>query len=142
MALVGKLKTYEYSISETETETYKITHPANLPPDHINFDKAGTTEEITVPLTIEKEGYIDSVYVIVHSINTWKQTQGDSDINLMNITYRVYNSKEDRSKDLDSFIIEDAIIGASLDFESPKKETEQAYELVGNLKGFDELIKI
>jgi hypothetical protein len=73
MALVGDLIKYDVIQSETETETISITYPDNLPLNDPNYDLRGETVDVEVPKNIETEQIYNNVYVVVHSINSWKQ---------------------------------------------------------------------
>ena len=136
MALIGKWTKIE--LSETnETVQEVITYPI-LEEDHELFEKSGTTEVIEVPKMETIETVYDSVYVVIHSINSWKSYNGVETMTLFNICYRVYNNQQDRLNDYDSFIYEDHLVGKDLKYDS--KEIEQAYKLVNNVQGFEELI--
>lgn len=140
MALVGKWTKIEQVQSETETEIIKIDYPAELPEVHPYFDKAGTTEEIEVPKIDITETVFDDVYVVVHCINSWKHIINDKTDTLFNICYRIYNSKEDRLNDYNSFVYEEHIVSTKVDYTLDKSEIEQAYKLVNLEQGLEELI--
>lgn len=140
MALVGKWTKIERIQSETETEIATINYPAELPEGHPDFDKAGTTEEIEVPKIDVIETIFENVYVVVHSINSWKQIIEDKTDTLFNICYRVYESKENRLNDYNSFIYEEHIVSTKVDYALEESEIQQAYKLVNVEQGFEELI--
>ena len=140
MALVGKWTQYESKESETETQIVKISYPAELPEDHPEFEKAGTEEEIEVPKMDVIETIYDSVYAVVHSVNSWKQNINGETDTLFNICYRVYQSEQDRLSDYNSFIYEDHLHCQKIDYNLDKSEIQQAYNLVNIVSGFEELI--
>ena len=140
MALVGKWTKIEYIQSETETDTIKIEHPLDLPEYDSSFSKAGTTEEIEVPKQIKTEKVYENAYVIVHSINSWKETIDNTTKSLFNITYRVYENKENRLNNYDSFILQDALVGQEIDYNLYQNEIQQAYKIINNTQGFEQLI--
>lgn len=140
MALVGKWTKIEYIQSETETEIVKIDYPAELPEAHLDFDKAGTTEEIEVPKIDIIETVFKGVYVVVHSINSWKHIVEGKTKNLFNITFRVYESKEIRENDYNNYLQEPFIISQSVDYTLDKNEIQQAYDLIKIKQGYEELI--
>jgi len=140
MALVGKWTKYESKESETETEIVKISYPSELPEGHPDFEKAGTEEEIEVPKIDVIETIYDSVYAVVHSVNSWKDNTNNETDTLFNICYRVYESEQDRLSDYNSFIYEEHLIGQKVDYTLDKSEIQQAYDLVNIVRGFEELI--
>ena len=140
MALVGKWIKIEQVQSETETKKVTIDYPAELPEGHSDFDKAGTTEEIEVPKVDIVETVFEDVYVVVHSINSWKHIFDGSTETLFNICYRIYNSKENRLSDYNSFIHENHILSVKVDYTLEESEIQQAYKLVNSQQGFEELI--
>jgi len=140
MALIGKWTKIEQVQSETETEIITINYPAELPEGHPDFDKAGTTEDVEFPKRDFIETVFNDVYVVVHSTNCWKHIIGDETEPLLNICYRIYNSKEDRLKDYDSFIYEDHIVSVKVDYTLKESEIQQAYKIVNSQQGFEELI--
>lgn len=139
MALVGKYTKYEI-VDTGETEIQTVEYPSNLSEDHSDFEKAGTSEEVEVPVHETVSTIYENAYVTVHSIMTWKFKNQDEDKNLFNITYRIYENKEDRINDIDSHIIQDFVANQEIDYNSNKTEIEQAYELVKNSQGCEELI--
>ena len=140
MALVGKWTKIEYIQSETETEIVAINYPNKLPKGHPDFDKAGTTEEIEVPKSDIIETIFEDVYVIVHSINSWKQIINGVTETLFNITYRIYNNESERHSDYNSYILQEYLVSEKLDYTLGKTDIEQAYKLVNNIQGLEELI--
>ena len=140
MALVGKWTKIEQVQSETETEIVTINYPAELPEGHPDFDKAGTTEEIEVPKIDTVETVFEDVYTVVHSVNSWKQPIDGNTNTLFNICYRIYNSKEDRVNDYNSFIYEEHIASVKVDYNLEENEIQQAYKLVNLEQGLEELI--
>jgi len=140
MALVGKWTKTEKIQSETETEIVTVNYPSELPDGHPDFEKAGTTEEIESPIYDTVSTEYDNAYITVHSINSWKfQARGKNET-LFNITYRVYESKSDRENDINSHLYQDFVSSQTLDFTSNKNDTEQAYDILKTVGGFEELI--
>jgi hypothetical protein len=140
MALVGKWTKIEYIQSETEKETIKVDHPLDLPEYDLSFSKAGTTEEIEVPKQITIEKVYENAYVVVHSINSWKEKIDNTTKSLFNITYRVYENKEDRINNYNLFILQDALTGQEIDYGLYENEIQQAYKIINNTQGFEQLI--
>ncbi len=141
MALVGDLIKYDITQSETETETISITYPDNLTLNDPNYDLRGKTIESEVPKNIETEQIYNNVYVVVHSINSWKQKIGVENKTLMNINYRVYESEDTRLNDTEMFIFEDHLVAQDVDYSLEKNEIHQSYDLVNNIRGFEQLKK-
>jgi len=140
MALIGKWTKIEYIESETETTLQTITYPSELPEKDPDFDKAGSTEEVEVPKIDIIETVYEDVYVVVHSINSWKQNINKKTDTLFNICYRVYKSKQDRLSDYGSFIYEEHLNAQKIDYTLDKLEIHQAYDLVNIVRGYEELI--
>tara|TARA_R110000772_G_scaffold111680_6_gene215769 strand:+ start:5195 stop:5629 length:435 start_codon:yes stop_codon:yes gene_type:complete len=143
MALIGKWTKIEQVASETEKQLVTIKYPSAeiMGAEHPDINKADTKEEIEVPKIDIIETVYDSVYSIVHSINSWKQPINGKTETLVNICYRVYNSKEDRLDNYNSFIYENHLISQKIDYTTNKSDIEQSYDLVNSIQGFDELLK-
>ena len=139
MALIGKYTKYE-TVETGETEIQTVEYPSDLPENHPDFNKAGTIEEVETPVYETVSTIYENAYVTVHSIMTWKFKNQDEDKNLFNITYRVYENKENRINDIDSNIVQDFVANQEIDYNSNKAEIEQAYELVKTAQGCEELI--
>jgi hypothetical protein len=140
MALVGKWTKIEQVQSETETKIVKTSYPAELPEGHPDFDKAGTTEEVEVPVVNITEEVFKNVYVYVDSVNFWKSGSGEDKKTFINVCCRVYNSKEEREENSNSFIDEQHITGVELDYDFNSSQIGFAYDVVKNQIGFEELI--
>jgi len=140
MALIGDCKTFSSYQSETETKTIAVSYPENIPEDSDIYEKRGTEEEVVVPVVIEEETLHTNVYLVVHSINSWKSFNGSEKITLMNICYRAYDSKESRESDYNNYIFEDHLIGQSMHYTDGISEIEQAYKLVNITRGLDLLV--
>jgi len=139
MALVGKYTKYEI-VDTGETEMQTVEYPSDLPEGHPDFDKAGTSEEVEVPVFDSISTDYEDVYVTVHCLMSWKFKSKQEDKTLFNITYRVYENKEDRTNDIDSHIVQEFVSNQEIDYSSEKNEIQQAYELVKTSLGCDELI--
>jgi len=140
MALVGKWTKIEYIESETETTLQTITYPSELSEGHPDFDKSGSTEEVEVPKIDIIETVYEDVYVVVHSVNSWKQNINGETDTLFNICYRVYKSKQERLDNYSSFIYEEHILSQNVDYSLKDSEIQQAYKLVNLEQGFEKLI--
>lgn len=141
MALIGDLTIYEHKQSETETIIIDVEYPSDIQADHPDFEKAGTVEQLEVPKIITTITEYNNCYVVVHSVNSWKGYVGDKTGILANITYRVYDSKEDRENDYESYLHQDFLHAQNLSYELSETEIEQAYKLVNNTQGFENLKK-
>ena len=144
MALVGKWTKIEQVASETETQLVTVEYPSEdlIPEDHPDFDKAGTTEEIEVPVMESKETVFDDVYIIVYSLNHFKAKEiGLRTRNQVNICWRVYENKEKSLENPFDFIYENHIISKNIDLsETNKSINEQAYDYLKEIRGLEELI--
>ena len=139
MALVGKYTKYDV-IDTGETEIQTIEYPNNLPDGHPDFNKAGTKEEVERPVYENISTDYQDAYVTVQAVQIFKHKAEDDSKNLFNITYRVYENKDDKINDLNSYIKQDFIVAQEIDYLSGKNETTQAYELVKMAQGCEELV--
>ena len=138
MALVGKWTKYEDIQSETETRIITVNYPSDLEEDNPSFEKAGTIEEIEVPVIDKVATVYDDVYITVHSINLFKLS-GSERRNFMNVNFRVYNNKEESLNDVFGSFFDEHLIKQEIDYNSNLSPTEQAYELLKSFDGFEEL---
>lgn len=145
MALVGNLIVYNPVSSETETVKEIVTYPSAeaMGLDHPDVANAGKTIEIEVPKLEIEETYLNDVYVVVHSVNSFKNPVYEgSPRNQMNICYRVYESKEKSIADPFDFIYEDHLIKKEVDISGSKRNiTQQAYEYLTQVGGFENLMQ-
>lgn len=139
MALVGNLIQYVDEESTTETTLQKIFYPDVMPEDHPEYSKAGTEEEIEVPVIYRKEVVLENVYVNIHSINIFKLNDLNGQRNYMNICYRVYRNKESSLSDVYDFILEEHLMQKEVDYLSDLTISEQAYEFLKKELGFESL---
>ena len=140
MALVGNIKLYDSVQSDDETQTIQITYPENLDKDDPKYDYRGMTVNEEIPLINETETLYENVYVHIHSVNFWKQYTEEGKKDLVNINYRVYDSKASRDKNPDLFILEDHLIAQELDFNIDKNQMEKSYDYIKNIRGFEQLV--
>ena len=140
MALVGNIKIYNSVQSETETETIQVTYPSNLPEDHPKYELRGQTVDEEIPLISEEITLHNNVYVHIHSVNFWKIYDLEGKQDLVNINYKVFESKQAREENPHEFILEDHLIGQKLDFNVDTNQMEKCYEYVKNIRGFEELV--
>lgn len=139
MALIGKYTKYE-TVETGETEIQTVEYPLSLLETDPTFEKAGTTEEVESPIYEHTQKVYKNAYVTVNSITSWKFQTNEGSDTLVNINYRVYKSKKDRTNDLNSFIHDDHLVSQKIDYTSGKNEIQQAYELVKTTLGCEELI--
>ena len=142
MALIGKWSKIEKVASETETQLVTVEYPSAeiMGEDHPDIDKAGTTQEVEYPVIERKETVHKSVYLVIHSINSWKHLFEDGTKTLFNICFRVYKTKKQRQSDYNSFIYEEHLSANSLDYTLEESEIQQAYNIIKLKDGFQELI--
>ena len=82
----------------------------------------------------------NNVYVHIHSVNFWKIYNLEGKQDLVNINYKVFESKEARENNPYEFILEDHLIGQKLDFNIDTNQMQKCYEYVKNIRGIEELI--
>tara|TARA_R110000868_G_scaffold204563_1_gene452666 strand:+ start:737 stop:1177 length:441 start_codon:yes stop_codon:yes gene_type:complete len=145
MALVGDLTIYNTVNSETETVKQTVTYPLAeaMGLNHPDVVNAGKTIEIEVPKLEIEETYFNNVYIVVHSVNSFKNPLYEgSPRNQMNICYRVYESREKAIADPFDFIYEDHLIKKEVDVSDLKINiTQQAYKYLSQVAGFQNLIQ-
>lgn len=141
MALIGNLIKHDIVASENETEIISITFPEDLPFEHPDYKFRAQTVQNEVAKNVEIQTQYNDCYVIVHSINSWKFKDNNGNKTLMNINYRVYDSKTSRDISTENFLFENHLIGQIIDYNLSKNEIEQAYALALNIKGFEFLKK-
>jgi hypothetical protein len=142
MALVGKWTKIEQVESKTETEIVTIKYPSAevIGEDSNLIDKAGTTEQKEVPVQEMVYTVYDNAYAVIHSLNSWKHIFKDETKSMFNITYRVYESKQHRTNDYNSYLKEDFIVSQEIDYTLKESEIQQAYNLLKQVAGCEELI--
>jgi len=94
MGLIGKYTHIENQVVEGETQIVTIEHPKNLDENDRDFEKAGTTEELEVPKVIQILTDYEEAYINIKATTTFKYYQRDKTV--LNITYEVFKSKQDR----------------------------------------------
>lgn len=145
MALVGTYKKYTQVESETETRTVTVKYPKNLPKDSPVFEKAGTEEQMEVPLMIDEVTEYLDCYLIVRSVALHQIVGSDNIKNVhMNIMYSIYQDKDHKTNNFFNPLLEGdcSMIPADFDDESyyTKNIMSHAYELLKKELGFEELI--
>lgn len=92
MGLIGTFTKDVWVSSATETEDIQVSYRDDLPVEHSNYDKRGTTETITVPVSTKESTTFTDAYLNVISTRIVKQANGYSVI----YCYLIYGSKQDR----------------------------------------------
>ena len=145
MALVGTYKKFTQKESETETRTVTVKYPKDLPQDSPIFEKAGTEEQVEVPVMIDEITEFKDCYLIVRSVALHQIVGSDNVKNVhMNIMYSIYQNKDDKTNNFFNPLLEGDIdsIPSNFDDESfyTKNIMSHAYELLKKELGFEELI--
>lgn len=92
MALIGTFTKDVWVSDPIETEDIVITYREDLPIEHGNYDKRGTTETITRQKQIKESTVFTDAYIHIVNTKIIKQREGYSVI----YCYLIYNSKQDR----------------------------------------------
>lgn len=143
MALTGTWNHYTYSDHPTETEeAASITYAANLPEDHPDYEKRGTTEYETIPKKIEEVTLYENVYLILSGVTIQKSSNivGSTGL-ILSYSYYIYNSQEDRDNDT---LFENSIYtnSNSTNYDSEiivSNPYVLAYEHINSLRGYEAL---
>ena len=101
MALSGDFLKITLTQSDTEFETTTVSYPAILQEGDRNYEKRGTVEEVSVPVTVKNVETLENKYVIITGLTIEKINLTTSDVGY---AYRVFNSQEERQEDINSHI--------------------------------------
>ena len=138
MALAGRFTLLIPEESKTEFTTSTVTYPSELPSDHPDYEKRGTSEDVQIPVVNKSSSLIENVYVNIRSIEMYRSTNEDE--HTYNITYRQYDSIEDRTNDPEGYTLETLALGIKLDHTKPLMV--QAYEFLNSQEGWEELTTV
>ena len=112
MALKGTYKVFTYTNHPTDTVVQTITYPQEMLEDDPDYDKRGTSEEITVPEIVETVTLHENVFVAVQgtSISVLVNTPDIKSVDLSSV-YRVYSSEEAAKENWDDYLFENNVFG-------------------------------
>lgn len=142
MALQGNWTYTTQEIEEGNFNTISVTYPEDLPENDPNYNFRGQTKEIEVPVYKEITETYDNVYINIQSIHYWKSFKEQEKFDLMNITYRVFSSRESYLSNPQDYLIEKHSVAQHIDFSKDLNHMEQAYEILKNTIGFQDLISV
>ena len=127
-----------------DTVLQTVTYPENLPEGHPNYDSRGQTVEIEVPRMEITEEILENVYVQIISYMFYKRWVDDGDYigydKVLDLHYRIYNSKEQREADFNDFIFEEHILGQRIEENSGDDLRNLGYDLLKNNHLFNNCI--
>lgn len=100
MGLIGDFSIEYLTFDKNNLELITVEYSKDIPEGHINFLKAGTKEDIQVFKKIENVETYSNGYMNISSIEI-KKTNSIYDVIA---TYNVYESKESRILNIDSYL--------------------------------------
>ena len=105
MALKGTFHFWENHTNEFTTEMVEITYPNDLPEDHPDYDKRGTTEEVEVQNPVLSSVDFDNAYCNISQVTVNRRFVNNADDQLVKIyeiqyTIFVYADKTDYQQGL------------------------------------------
>lgn len=147
MALSGNYTHYTYEQHPTETITETVSYPADLPEGNENYDKRGTTEEVTLPLMVETPTLYENCIIGLRIANTYvTNNDGTNEKNkvvLLDYSFRLYDSLEDKeNRYAENHIAEISNTCRVIDLSSNTNIWEYCYNDIKSSKGGSELTNI
>ena len=146
MALQGNYTHYTYENHPTETVTQTITYPSDLPEGHENYDKMGTTEEVTVPSIVETPTTYENCVIGLRTVNTFvmRNDGSESKNKIVNLSYdfRIYASLEDKENYFNENFLAEYTHFSDQAYSPTENAWEIAYNEIKASKGGSELINI
>lgn len=132
MALQGTFRDFIYTNHPTNTVTKTITYPEQMLEDDPDYDKRGTSEEVTVPETVEEIVEHENVYVVIQgtSVSVLSNNEDNKLVDL-SCVYRVYTSKEDAKSNWEDYLFEGNVFG-TWNWEEHTNPWEEAYNAIKN----------
>ena len=123
--------TTEYS---EETELQPVTFPEEMPEYDPYYEHRGQTVEIEQPIVTITEEVLENVYVQIISFMFYKRWNSDGDAigydKVLDLHYRIYNSKEQREADFNDFIFEEHILGRQIEESAGQDLRNLGYDLL------------
>jgi len=153
MALTGNYIKYTYTEDTASITSHSVTYPSDLTESDPHYSKRGTTEWVSASVWNKSSESIDNIYLRIHNYNQFTigstpQDPDDDDSplvknNIMQITYRIYNTKTNAFEDANSHVYTDdvtfSLIGDDLTNSLTDPAYEYAYNLLKTTEGFENL---
>mgnify|MGYP003675892300 CR=1 FL=1 len=135
MAIFADYKKITTEYSE-ETELQTTTYPLDLGETNPDYNLRGQTVELEVPITTTTEEILENVYVQIISYMFYKRWNSDGDNigsdKVLDLHYRIYNSKEQREADFNDFVFEEHILGRRIEENAGDDLRNLGYDLLKN----------
>lgn len=126
MAITADYTVTTYTAHETDTEDVTITYPDNFPDSTL----AGTTETVTQPVMVASTSTSTQKYVVITHYTYYKEVKDDSDNNLLDVQFKVYDSAADKESDENSHIAEGEVLGTFHNVTSSTDIRVKGYEVL------------
>ena len=135
MALTGNLDLYA-GAPTGNSESVTLTYPADLPENHSDYDKRGTSETIEVPeITVTTSSYAD-VYINVFDANISYLSGVEHELFS---SYRIYGSAESRSLDKENYILQNEVSVGTWDWDNDTNPVSKTYTFLKSQVGWENL---
>jgi len=143
MALIGKLINYDNHTDEFIEQEVTLEYPADLPEDHPNYDKRGTTEVVIGKTEVITEKTYDNVYVNINQVTVNRMfmlNEEEEHIKYydMQYTYWVYESREEYLENPKNYIWMHATVNEKYEGDHGNM-FEYAYNQLKKKPGFEYL---
>lgn len=143
MALIGKLINYDNHTDEFIEQEVTLEYPADLPEDHPNYDKRGTTEVVIGKTEVITEKTYDNVYVNINQVTVNRMfmvNEEGNDVKYydMQYTYWVYESREEYLENPKNYIWMHATVNEKYEGDHGNM-FEYAYNQLKKKPGFEYL---
>jgi len=137
MALTGSLNLYT-AVDTGLSESVTLTYPSDLPSNHPNYDKRGTTETLKVPEVRVDTASYDDVYINIHDANISLIT-GQHELHS---TYRIYGSEASKSLDKENYLFQGETSVGIWDWDNDTNPYSKAYTHLKTQGGWENLTDI
>lgn len=138
MALTGNFTKIWFTPSEDFFIDVEMTYPEDMPEDDPNYDKRGTTEIIQVPQNDKHTQDYENVYLVLDWCFHYKFNIDSEGNTLLDFGYRIYESKEARDNDTESYIMAGDFVGNHINVTNGDVRI-LAYEILKTKYGFEQL---
>tara|TARA_R110000803_G_scaffold169679_1_gene232700 strand:+ start:81 stop:557 length:477 start_codon:yes stop_codon:yes gene_type:complete len=155
MALTGNYTKYTYTedASSIGLTSHSVAYPSDLTESDPNYSKRGTIEWVSGSVWTKASESIDNIYLRIHNytyftIGSIPSDPDDDDSaliknNIMQVTYRIYNSKAEAIEDYNSHIHADdhtfSLVNDELTTSLSDPSHEYAYTRLKTTEGFENL---
>lgn len=109
----------------------EITIPEDVSENDPYYESRGKTITIDVPSPVENNTLFENVYICIENYIFYKNVRNETGY-LLDIKYRVYQSKEIRDQNEFNYILEDDILGSYIPVSPGDDIRNKGYEVLKN----------